>query len=163
MKTIPLGNGGNIIIDDCDFEDVSRFHWHKNRGNYPVRFEGNARLPGRKCIYLHRSLMPPPPRKWVDHVNGNKLDNRRENLRICKPRENCRNKKGVKNTSSQYKGVCKCKRTGRWAASIGVDFKTIWLGRHSTEEEAARAYDAAAKEHHGDFALLNFQTTKGKE
>ena len=106
----------------------------------------------------------------VDHINGDTLDNRKSNLRLCTNTENCRNAAKQKTANgnpciSQYKGVTKTKSTvnGRnyeyWRAQICVDNKMIHLGNHKTEEDAAVAYDRSAVKYFGDFANLNFGAT----
>lgn len=119
------------------------------------------RVKGRNClIYLHRFLTNCPKGKMVDHINHNPLDNRMCNLRICTNAENLRNKKSYKNSSSKYKGVSWYKRGSKWAAQIRLNNKKKFLGYFTSEEEAARAYDKAAKEMHGEFAYLNFPKEK---
>lgn len=90
--------------------------------------------------------------QYVDHINGNKLDNRKSNLRICSNAENCRNSRGT--GKNRFKGVFWV--ANRWMAQIAVDRKTIYLGRFKDEEQAARAYDKAARKHHKEYARLNF-------
>lgn len=103
--------------------------------------------------------MQAPDGMQTDHINGDRLDNRRANLRICNGMENARNR-GVSarhiEIPSRYKGVSWERRAARWQAQIGCDGKKFHLGLFATEEEAARAYDAKARELHGDFARLNF-------
>lgn len=93
----------------------------------------------------------------IDHINGDKSDNRAENLRECTNAENCRNSKRNPGTISQFRGVGRIKGSDRWSAniSLGNGLKKN-LGSYSTELDAAKAYDAAALEHHGAFATLNF-------
>lgn len=92
---------------------------------------------------------------YIDHRNGNGLDNRRDNLRRATMSQNIANQ-FPRGGSSKYKGVCRSKRSGGWLAQICVNRKSIYLGRFGTEEEAARAYDVKAKEVWGEFARLNF-------
>jgi hypothetical protein len=99
------------------------------------------------------------PGQLVDHINGNGLDCRRENLRLCTAKENAHNRKPwAKAKISKFKGVTRYhpRRPG-WDAQICSDGKVLYLGHFATEEEAARAYDSAARDAFGDFALLNFQ------
>jgi len=115
--------------------------------------EGNPRR-----ILLHREVCPAAPGLEVDHINRNKLDNRRENLRECTRSQNSMNKGKMvsekRQFKSKYKGVCRNK--GLWRARIYKDAKQISLGYFDTEEEAARAYDNKAYELFGNFAALNF-------
>lgn len=92
----------------------------------------------------------------TDHINGNTLDNRKENLRICSIAENGRNRKIQKNNTSGYSGVSYMKGVCKWQATICVNKNKIYLGVFETAEESARAYDSAAKEYFGEFARLNF-------
>jgi hypothetical protein len=114
-----------------------------------------ARPPGRgtKQTALHRIIMQAPPGMLVDHINGDTFDNRRANLRICTSAENARNSRG-KNGISGFKGVYPA--NSRWSAVINVDGRQIYLGVFASKEKAARAYDRAAIEHHGEFARFNF-------
>lgn len=93
----------------------------------------------------------------IDHINGDRADNRLSNLRACTHAENCRNYAKKPVGSSKYRGVCWVKRDNSFAASISIgNGKKLSLGHHQEEINAARAYDKAAREHHGRFAVLNF-------
>lgn len=92
-----------------------------------------------------------------DHINGNRLDNRRENLRVCTQGENNRNKAKYRNKSSQYKGVSWDSTNKSWYAQIIINKKHYSLGHYRNELEAAKAYDEGAKKHHGEFARINFK------
>ena len=92
------------------------------------------------------------PEMDIDHINGNKMDNRIENLRLCTRSQNMSNRGKNKNNSSGFKGVSFCKQTGRWVAQITVDRKNKKIGRFDTKEEAADAYSKMAKEIFGEFA-----------
>lgn len=102
---------------------------------------------------MHRLLMDAGKGQQIDHANGDGLDNRRANLRFCTSSQNNWNSKPKGN--SPYKGISQ-RASGKWYAMICRDRKHYWLGMHDTPEEAARAYDEAAKRLHGEFARLNF-------
>src|SRR5690242_17796567 len=103
---------------------------------------------------MHRVIMNASADIHVDRINGDGLDNRRENLRLCTRDENMMNRRKNSNNSSGYKGVDRNK--GKWRAYIQVDKKWIHLGYFSTAEQAAHAYDNAAKKYFGEFANTNF-------
>lgn len=157
MKEIELSRGMKSVIDDDDFERVSKFKWYA-RTNNGSKFYAAASIPGTKSkkMYLHRFIMDAPKGLQVDHINGDTLDNRKENLRICTIQENLRNKKGKR----EYKGAIYAGK-GRnlkkpWSARISFEGRNLYLGHYETAEEAARAYDEAAKKYYGEFAKLNF-------
>jgi hypothetical protein len=102
-------------------------------------------------FYVHGAW----PSAQLDHKNGIKNDNRIRNLRECSPVENCRNRAGGNRRRLGFKGVSFDKRSGRWRAQIDVDSGTICLGSFESTVEAAAAYDAAARRHHGAFANTN--------
>lgn len=107
-------------------------------------------------LRMHRIITNAPQDKQVDHINGNPLDNRKCNLRVCTQKENSRNReKRKEKTSSIYKGVCFHKRKHKWQASITLDGKLIHLGYFKTQNEAALIYNEAAKKYHGEFAKFN--------
>jgi hypothetical protein len=108
--------------------------------------------------YMHKLLINEEhDENKVDHINGDTLDNRKDNLRVTSTSENAMNRKKTKNNkSSQYKGVTKMKN-GRWKAHVGLDDRDIHVGYFDTEEEAAHAYDEKAQELFGDKAKLNFE------
>ena len=110
----------------------------------------------RTSLPMHRLIMDAPKGMDIDHINGNPLDNRKSNLRICTRAENMRNRGAQKNNTSGYKGVGWCKHRKKWHAQIKHNGKQIYIGRYKDKEEAARAYDAKAKELHGEYAHLNF-------
>ena len=117
----------------------------------------------RKDQHLQRLIMETPPRMVTDHINGDTLDNRRSNLRICTNAENSRNCARVTTSRSGYKGV-HCAKANRsklpWRARIKHNYIEIQLGTFATKEEAARAYDKKAIELFGEFASLNFPEDK---
>ena len=109
-------------------------------------------------LYLSRFILDAPADMQVDHRNHNLLDNTRANLRLCTRQQNQANlRKTSKSSSSRFKGVSWCPRTKRWRARIRDREREIWLGRYQTEEQAAHAYDKAARSMRGSFALCNFE------
>ena len=106
---------------------------------------------------IHRLLLGATnPKMQVDHINGNKLDNRKENLRLATNQQNQHNVGKRKNNTSGYKGVSWYRKRKKWKAAIKHNKKSIHLGYYDTPEEASRAYDKAAVEFFGEFAHLNF-------
>lgn len=138
---------GWALVDLEDLPSVQRTAWAVDPRGYVV-----GRVKGHGRTTLHRYLMPDA--KVVDHRNGNRLDNRRGNLRQCAQAENSRNTRLGSNNTSGAKGVTPVPG-GRWRARIWVDRKEIHVGTFDTREEAAHAYDKAALELHGEFASLN--------
>lgn len=125
MKLIPLTQNKFTWVDDEDFELVSQFNWWFNRGYARARVNG-------KRMYMHVLIMQPKEGEEVDHINHNKLDNRRINLRCCSHAVNIRN---LKPKTSKYSGVHYDKSRGKWRAEVNRKF----LGRFKTEIEAANA------------------------
>jgi hypothetical protein len=156
MTRIPLGNGLAATVDDSDAERVSCFRWYavaEHGKRYAIGRDANGRN-----VRMHRLILGAPTGVWVDHVNGNGLDNRRENLRAATRAENGRNRGAQRNSASGFKGVSK--RTDKprrkpWRAQIQAGGKIRHLGYFATEQEAAAAYDNAAREMHGVFAKTN--------
>jgi hypothetical protein len=159
MKEIKLTQGYVTLVDDDDFEYLNQFKWHvaivRNKYIYAIKV---IKKDGKyKRIKLTNFLLNPPDGYVVDHKDRNTLNNTRENLRICLPKENGRNiSKTLKNTTSIYKGVVYHKGNKSWEARIKIDGKRIYLGNFKNEEDAAMAYDKKAIELHKEFASLNF-------
>lgn len=154
MRLIKLTRGLEAIVDDDVYEEIMKHKWHTLKTGYAARSSGGRK--NKKMVYMHRAIMKADIGISVDHINGNKLDNRRENLRLCSHSENCRNSKKPKCTAtSKYKGVYWDKTKNAWAARIKKDYIGIFLGRYPTEIDAARAYNQAAITLFGVYARLN--------
>jgi hypothetical protein len=156
MKTIKLNKGYETIVDDDTYEWASKLKWQVDGGIYVGRRSTtiNGKRPNVK---LHRLIMNAPKGINIDHINGDRLDNRRENLRFATDTQNNQNCKKRKDNISGYKGVT---YTGRykiknWQARITYNNKTISLGLYQTKEEAALVYNIAALKLFGEFAKLN--------
>ena len=167
MKSIPLTRGYVAVVDADDFE---RAKHHKWTANVFTRADGSHRVYAVRTITnhdgkqkkqtLHRFIVNAQQGMDVDHVDGNPLNNRRENLRICTRAENTRNMRPRTHVcrasvSSALKGVCWHKRDRKWHAQIRIDGTRIHLGYFNSEQEAADAYDKAARRLHGNFAREN--------
>ncbi|MGC4375766.1 HNH endonuclease [Fictibacillus sp. Mic-4] len=153
MAEIPLTKGFVAIVDECDYEYLSNFPWHYSKG-YAINRSSFFHEDGkRKTVLMHRLILQVDPRHEVDHINGNSLDNRRNNLRIANRAENSRNIKTPSHNTSGYKGVTKSKKG--WRASIHLNSEKIHIGVFKTKEDAAKAYNIKALELFGDFARLN--------
>lgn len=146
------------LVDKEDADLVRRYRWFANPSgrNGDLYVRGRIYDDGGKYVSLHRLLMQPSQREEVDHINGNTLDNRRSNLRVCTPSQNRQNQRRRDDTISGFKGVALCRVTGRWKAQIKVDGRSFHLGMFKQARDAARAYDEAARERFGEFARLNF-------
>lgn len=153
MNIIQMSSGHIVLISDVDFDRVSTVRWHLCNG-YAIR-----RVCGVQQL-MHRFILSAPDGVTVDHINGNPLDNRRENLRLCTQAQNSKNNKGHRDRKSKYKGVSVNRaQHPSWCARLGFDTKNkggITVGYFSTEEAAARAYDRAAHEADPEFSRLNF-------
>jgi hypothetical protein len=149
MKEIQLTQGFKVLVDDEDFDYISQWNWCVTKNGYAKRaiMKGGV----NQTFYMHRELIKPPKGVGVDHINMNKLDNRKSNLRIATASQNGANSKGRKNRVG-VKGVKLDKRTGNFIARITFQKKQIHLGVFNTSEEARHAYGAKARELFGAFA-----------
>lgn len=154
MQTILTKKQQKILVSDCDFKFLQRFSWSIDSGGYAGTNIKDDRGKWRR-IRMHRFLKGAPKDMDIDHINGDRLDNRQENLRVCTRQENLRNSKKRKRGTSKYKGVYFSKRIQKWIARIGVNGVTKHIGCFEKECDAAKAYDLYAKKLFGEFALIN--------
>ena len=157
MKEIPLSQGKVALVDAGDFEWLNQWKWSACKsGKIRVVYRAMRVLwngGNQKAVMMHRLILNAQPGQIVDHINGNPLDNRRENLRICTQRQNTMNTHGHGDAkTSKFKGVYWQKDIGFWRAR----FRFTYLGTFKDELEAARAYDKAALAADPEFARLNF-------
>ena len=149
----PYYDHAGIILDKEGQELFTKYKW--NFFQAKPGFVYLSRFDGKKSILFHRELMSAPPGFCVDHINGNTFDNRKTNLRLCSRTENRLNSKVKKNSKTGFKGVVAA--DNKWAARIYKNNQCFWLGRFSTKEEAAKAYDEKAQEFFGEFARFNLR------
>lgn len=150
VRLIPLTEGLYAYVDTADYEWLSKWNWHTTSGGYPAR-SGKG-----KQIFMHREIMQPPEKMVVDHVDGNKANCCRFNLRTCTRKENQANLRKQRGTCSRFKGVSYNKRRRKYFAQCDFGGNHRWLGFFNEEVDAARAYDRAAVEESGEFARVNF-------
>lgn len=156
QKIISLTNSDKIVIvDEEDFEHLSQWNWQffKSSGHAGRCQWINGKS---KTFLLHREINKTPDHLFTDHVNGDKLDNRKKNLRNCNKSQNGMNRPKQKGVySSIYKGVTWCKTMNKWKARVKANRKYYSLGYHETQEKAALEYNTYAYIYHGEFARFN--------
>lgn len=150
MKTILTNHGKEIFVDDKDFEYLSKYRWWIGNGYPQCYFE-------KRVVYMHRLVMGLDSPE-IDHINRNRLDNRRSNLRFCSSSQNKANTGLWSKNNSGYKGVGFVKSKKKWRARVSGEH----LGHFNTPQEAALAYDKRIKEIYGEFVFQNFPNGHAK-
>jgi hypothetical protein len=149
--SIPLSGGKSAAqVDEADFAVLSERKWKLHKDGYAYRTE---RQNGRYVnVYMHRAILGITDKRRVDHINRDKLDNRRENLRAATQSQNLHNSGKPKHNRSGHKGVYWMNKRNRWCAQIRVDGHHYHLGVHATLDDALAAYEAGRRRLLGEFA-----------
>ncbi len=157
MKEITLTKGKVALVDDADYEWLNQWKWHVLNRYAARRIYPNDGYHG-VTIYMHRLIMDPPSGIQVDHINMDRLDNQRANLRLATRSQNQMNSQKGQVGRSGYKGAFQDACGYRWVAAIGINGRPLYLGRFDNRIDAALAYDAAARQYFKEFARPNFMT-----
>jgi hypothetical protein len=156
---VVLAQGQVALIDSTDASLVAGRTWQHSAGYASALIRRGGGV--RERVLMHRLIMAAPPGVQIDHINWNKLDNRRANLRFATATQQRANMGLQRNNTSGYKGVSLVRKSGMWRAAIRRNGEYIWLGDHHAAVEAAKAYDSAARVLFGEFAFLNFPEVEG--
>jgi len=151
LRVTNPNTGATFIIDVDDVEKLDGKLWSDNGNSYIVTRYNNKKYNNK----LHRIIMNAPDDKEVDHINGDKSDNRKCNLRLCDRSGNVFNRDKYKINTSGYKGITWNKSHRKWVSRIGINYDRLFLGDFDNKEDAARAYNEAAIKYHGEYAKLN--------
>ena len=158
-KQIELTQGYYTTVDDVDYEYLNQWKWHYDRhSRYAVRtINGSRRDKPRKIttVFMHRSILNTPKDLECDHIDGDRINNQKYNLRNCTSLQNTQNRSLNKNSISGYKGVGWTKKTKSFRVRIKANGIVYYLGSFLNVKEAALAYNEKALELHGEFARLN--------
>lgn len=162
MKTIALSQGKVTLVDDEDYRWLHQISWYAALIGGKYRTHWYAVTTDKAHYKMHRLIMRAPKGMVVDHIDGDGLNNQKSNLRVVTASQNAKNRRkglGANGAAptSRFKGVNYYQPSGQWVARLMVDRESIHLGYHDNEEAAAKAYDEAARKHHGEFAWLNFR------
>jgi len=141
-----------VMVSDEDYDYLSQFHWQADKDN---TVNGGTGIIGKKRALMHRIIMKAPRHLEVDHIDGNRLNNRRSNLRLCTSSQNKMNRGIRKDTKSGYKGVSWHKQRKKWTARIKAEGKYKHLGLFENIKDAVIAYNEASIKYHKEFAWLN--------
>lgn len=153
MKKIKLSQNKYTLVDNADYDWLKQWEWKVNGHGYVYRvLKINKK---HEWIWMHRIINKTSSNLHTDHIDGNTLNNQRNNLRSCNRFENMQNRKLNRNNASGYKGVCWHKIGKKWVAQIFLKRKAIYLGYFKDKKEAALAYNEAAKKYFGKFSRLN--------
>lgn len=151
---IKLTQNRFALVDRDDLSMLLKYSWSVTHWGYACSYVGGGNK-NPKFTSMHRMIMNAKKGEEIDHINGNRLDNRRSNLRFCTRQQNRFNEKLRSNKTSKFKGVYWQKDIKRWRARIQKDGEVNYLGTFLNELDAAKAYDKAAKKLFGNFAFIN--------
>lgn len=163
IKEISVSQGRKAIVDNDDYELLSQYKWYlhvsRRRTAEDLHYCWTHQVDGHNVL-MHRLIMNAQPGQFVDHINGNGLDNRKANLRLCSKSQNAQNIK-ARWGKSRFKGVYWHKHRKKWAVEININGKKKSLGHYIDEVEAAKVYDKVARQYFGEFADVNFKANVG--
>ena len=155
MKEIKLTQGKVALVDDEDFEKLSRYKWCAYKNGHV--FYAQSTVPrNKKTVFLNMAhlVLPPPVGMCIDHIDRNGCNNQKHNLRVCSKSQNGANSESYTGIS-KYKGVCWSFYHKKWMSRIMLERKRTQLGYFKSEKEAALVYNVAAVRYFGEFARLN--------
>lgn len=156
MKKIPLSRGFFALVDDEDYTFLMQWRWSLNEKRKNLSAYRRCYKGAKRFVSMHRLILGVTDAKtFVDHKDGNGLNNQKNNLRLCTNSENLRNRGMNKNNTSGFKGVVWAKWANKWLSQITHNGKCIKCGYFAEKVDAAHAYNEAAKLYHGEFANLN--------
>jgi len=158
FRRIKLTRGQYAIVDPEDFERLNQYKWHCTCYGYACRkVPKKFRKSDERTSLMHKELCPVPDGKVVDHINRNKLDNRKVNLRPATKQQNCWNAKYKRKTiKTRYSGIHWNKNLQKWQVCLTVKGQRARFGYYADETQAAKKYDEKAKKYRGEYAVLNF-------
>ena len=148
MRYIPISQGKYAIVDDADFEWLSKYRWYCCWSPHKKTYyaQTSVKIDSKhKCVFMHRMILNAPKGKQTDHENGKGYDNRRENIKICTASENQHNQHAVRGRS-KYHGVSWNKASSKWRAKIMYNGTSYYLGLFDLESDAANAYESKKQE-----------------
>lgn len=152
---IPLPHAVSATVALDHYPDLIQFNWFVTAQGYVARNLSRTERTDQLVELMHRRILKALPGQYVDHIDGDRLNNVPANLRICTNSQNMMNRGLQTNSRSGYKGVSWSLVSKRWRAYIKVNGKQIHLGLFATKEKAASAYNKAAIKYHDEFAVLN--------
>jgi hypothetical protein len=158
MTTIYTAKGHAIQLDDSKVDDLCAYVWHVTSAGYVASNVDHPLKPGKRTLLLmHRRIMGLEfgDRRQVDHIDGDRLNNKLENLRLCNSQQNQWNQRLNRQSTTGLKGVYFVKRNNRWVAAMKIDGRDVTIGMFSDPMAAAHAYNKAAIAQFGEFAVLN--------
>lgn len=151
VRYVPLTKGKYASVDDDDYDSIMRYRWKYSNRGYANR---NYYIDGKyKTEMMYRLIMGEPEGKFVDHIDGNPLNNQKSNLRIVSNGQNSRNQVLGERNKSGYKGVHW--KDNKWVSVITLKGRKYHLGYFDDVKEAARMYNFWAVDLHGEYARLN--------
>lgn len=152
MKQIKFPKNRYALVDDRDYLKILKYKWHIDGRGYVMR--NRLTKDDGSPIQLHRLILNPSQDKQVDHINGDRLDNRRDNLRVCSKSQNMCNRGPQKNNTSGFKGIYYDKFAEKWRAKANFNGKVYSIARSKSKDKVIRAYNRLISKIQGEFAKL---------